>query len=93
MNREIVLPGGAGVYPLTGDVQSQAGSPNVTVVGLQNIPIQAVALQNGDVLQYDVTTNQWVPATLAGAAMFVDGRPVSDDYIIYVNTSNGGVVL
>lgn len=83
MNREIVIPGGAGIYPLTGDVQSTAGNALVTVVGLRGVTIANEFLSGGEVLEYNINTNQWVPTLRA--AIQVNNITVSDDYLITVN--------
>jgi hypothetical protein len=83
MNRETVIPGGAGIYPLVGDVSSKAGSATVTVTGIQNVPIEAVTPPVGSVLTYNQNTNQWQPIT--NAVMLVNLLPVSDDYLVTVN--------
>ena len=77
------MPGGAGIYPLAGDVQSTAGNQTVTVVGIQNIPILQAFLNGGEVLGYNPNTRQWMPTLRA--AIQVDNVTVSDDYIITVN--------
>lgn len=61
MNREIYP---AGLYPLTGDVESQAGNTGVSVVGIQNVPVQPTAPDVGNVLTYDNTQGGWVPEPL-----------------------------
>jgi hypothetical protein len=83
MNREIVLPGGAGVYPLIGDVASTAGNPTVVVVGLQKIPVQNVFPNNGANLEYNPNTNEWEP--IVRASVQVNGLTVSDDPWMSVN--------
>lgn len=85
MNRELVVPGGAGVYPLTGDVESEAGSATVTVVGLQGRTVTDPFLQGGENLQYNGTSNEWVPTLRA--SILVNGVPASDDYTMTVNVS------
>lgn len=85
MNREIVQPGGAGVYPLTGDVTSQAGNAPVRVVGLQGVSIVSTSPLGGANLQFNPNTGQWTP--ILRAAIQVNGVTVSDDYIITVNVS------
>jgi hypothetical protein len=86
MNREIVLPSGAGVYPLAGDVASTAGNSLVAVTGLQGVPITATTgFDGGEVLEYDINTNNWTPTLRAGIQ--VDNRTVSDDYLITVNVA------
>lgn len=59
MNREIAT-GGASVYPLTGDVTSNAGSAPVTVTGIQSIPVAASFPADQDVLTYDLASNNFV---------------------------------
>jgi hypothetical protein len=91
MNREIVMPGGAGIYPLTGDVTSVAGSPRVTVTGIQNVPVSASPPGSANNLQYDANTNQWTPTAIACVA--VDGVVVSYDYVIAVNATNPPITV
>ncbi len=85
MNRELVIPGGAGIYPLQGDVQSTAGNAKVKVIGLQGIALQSVVPASGSVLEYNVNTNQWEP--ILNAQIQVNGLTVSDDPLISVNVS------
>lgn len=79
MNREI-FPGG--IYPLQGDVSSQAGSPTVTVTGIQNIPVSITPPLTGQVLQGG--SGAWAPATLP-AVVSVNGIALSDDFDVGVN--------
>jgi hypothetical protein len=83
MNREIVNPGGAGIYPITGDVQSTAGNQLVVVTGLQGIPLESTFPLSGQVLEYNGNTNNWEPVLQAGVQ--VNGMNSSGDYIISVN--------
>ena len=85
MNRELVIPGGAGIYPLQGDVQSTAGNAKVKVVGLQGISLESVVPASGSVLEYNVDTNQWEPRL--NAQIQVNGLTVSDDPLVSVNVS------
>lgn len=79
MNREI-YPNS--VYPLQGDVTSQAGQSTVTVTGLQNIPVAGGStILNGSLLAY--LNGTWTPTLRA--AIQVNGVTVSDDYLITVN--------
>ena len=84
MNREIVLAGGgAGVYPLQGDVTSTAGNSAVRVTGLQGIPIEGgIIPPAGAKLVYNQNVNQWQP--LALATILINLIPISDDYIMTV---------
>lgn len=86
MNREIVIPGGAGVYPLTGDVLSKAGSSTVTVVGIQGLPIKQIVPDTGAVLTFNQNNADWEP--IVRACIQVNGLTVSDDYDISVNASH-----
>jgi hypothetical protein len=91
VNREIVMPGGAGLYPLQGDVTSTAGTNRATVTGLQSIPILASTPSPANNLQYNANTNQWTPTAIACIA--VDGVVVSYDYMIAVNATNPPIVV
>ena len=82
MNREIAT-GAATIYPLAGDVRSQAGNQNVEVVGIISIPISQDTPSGGDVLEYDANSNQWI--LRLRASIQVNGATVSDDYIVSVN--------
>jgi hypothetical protein len=91
MNREIVLPGGAGIYPIVGDVISAAGSPRVTVVGIQSVPVSSSTPGAANNLQYDANTNQWTATAIA--CISVDGVVVSYDYMIAVNATNPPIAV
>lgn len=91
MNRECVLPGGAGIYPLTGDVVSVAGNQRVTVAGIQNTPVASSTPGIGNNLQYNVNTNSWTPTAIA--CISVDGVVVSYDYMIAVNATNPPIAV
>jgi hypothetical protein len=85
MNREIVQPGGAGVYPLQGDVTSTAGNSNVKVTGVQGVPVQNLTLSSGMEWQYNANTGSWQPLLLA--VIQVNGITVSRDPYISVNVT------
>ena len=85
MNRELVIPGAAGIYPLQGDVQSTAGNSTVKVVGLQGISLESVVPSSGSVLEYNVNTNQWEPRL--NAQIQINGLTISDDPLVSVNVS------
>jgi hypothetical protein len=80
MNREI-FP--AVLYPLIGDVQSQAGNQSVEVVGILSVPIVQSLNLSGQVLEYNLAQNSWIPTLRA--SIQVNGMTVSDDYFISVN--------
>jgi hypothetical protein len=85
MNREIAGGGGATLYPLTGDVDSNAGSNSVSVVGLNNTPLQTSQLSSGSKLQYIANANAWVSTLVA--TVQVNGITISDDPTITVNVN------
>jgi hypothetical protein len=89
MNREIVIPGGAGVYPLTGDVQSTAGSSTVRVVGLQGLPLENIIPNPGAFLVFNQNNAEWEP--IQRACIQVNGLTVSDDYDMSVNATHVSV--
>jgi hypothetical protein len=82
-NREIVQPGGAGIYPLTGDVASTAGNSAVRVIGLQGLPLEAGVPPAGAGLQFNQDAVQWQPTLIA--TIQVNGITVSDDPWVSVN--------
>jgi hypothetical protein len=85
MNREIALPGGAGIYPISGDVASTAGNPQVRVIGLQGVPITNPGFSGGEFLEYDINSNTWNPTLRA--SIQVNNDTASDDYLISVNVT------
>ena len=85
MNREIVVPGGAGIYPLQGDVTSTAGNNTVVVTGLEGIPLTPGPYTSGVVWQYISSTNTWQP--ILSACVQVNGITVSDDPWVSVNAA------
>ena len=87
MNRE-VYP--AVLYPLIGDVLSQAGNQKVEVVGLLSVPIVPDILIGGEVLEYNQNLNNWVPTLRA--SIQVNGMTVSDDYLVSVNVAKAILV-
>jgi hypothetical protein len=84
MNREIIVPGGAGLYPLQGDVQSTAGNNTAKVIGVQGVPVQALTLSGGMSWQYNPNVGAWQP--ILAAQIQVNGITVSDDPWVSVNT-------
>jgi len=83
--------------PLTGDLSGAAGATNVTVVGLQTIPIDPTPPTDEERLVCDVELNEWSPQldanisiTLgefltAGGEIISRGQKLSDDYDFLVN--------
>lgn len=85
MNRECVVPGGAGIYPLQGDVKSSAGNNTVVVTGLNGVALGSQTLVGGQVHQYNPATNNWEPTLRA--TVQVNSITVSDDPYISVNVT------
>jgi hypothetical protein len=79
MNREVT----SSLWPLSGDVFSQAGSDIVKVTGLQGIPVKQVFLVGGEELIFDVNSNSWIPTIRA--IIQVNNVTISDDAYISVN--------
>jgi hypothetical protein len=79
MNREVT----SSLWPLSGDVSSQAGSDIVTVIGLQGIPIKQIFLQGGEEIMFDINSNQWIPTLRA--IVQVNNVTVSNDAYVSVN--------
>lgn len=74
------------IYPIVGDISSTAGSPNVTVVGIQTIPVVAGTPQDLQVLQYSVSLGAWHAGTVPfNRSIQVNTIPMSDDYDFLVN--------
>jgi hypothetical protein len=93
MNRE-TYP--AAQSPLQGDISGPAGNTTVTVVGLQDIPIEAGTPLDGANWAYSFLTNEWIPKIPANIAFILNGTPnsggqlvggefMSDDYEVTVN--------
>lgn len=85
MNREITGSAQASIYPLQGDVKSEAGNNRVTVTGLQGIPIQKVSPQVASILTYNINANQWQP--IERSCILINELPISDDYNIFINAT------
>ncbi len=85
-NRE-VYP--AQLFPLRGDLSAEAGNVIVEVIGLQNIPIAPNPLTDGAVPTF-VAANadiEWLVGGGGGAAILMNGRLVSPDYLILCDTA------
>jgi hypothetical protein len=83
MNRELVIPGGAGLYPLAGDVTSSAGNPLARVIGIQGIPVIAGIPGSGASFQFNQNLVEWQPTLIAQVQ--INGITVSDDPLVSVN--------
>jgi hypothetical protein len=75
------------LFPLRGDVSAEAGDTSVTVVGIQTTPVDPTAPTQGQSLI--AVNGVWTPESV-GAAIMVEGIPVSDDYEIGVEISPVG---
>jgi hypothetical protein len=65
------------LYPVTGDVQSATGSPQVTVTGIQQIPVVAQAPADGQILIYSQATPGYVPGDPIVSGPDAVGNPPS----------------
>lgn len=93
MNREL-FPNS--VYPITGDVESQAGNPGVSVVGIHNIPVAGTFPVNGDALVFDASTNNWTPGAPAPTTPATHDEPLTDgngNIIFAATMTMGGDVV
>ena len=94
--------------PLTGDISGAAGATNVTVVGLQTIPLDPTPPTAEEQLYFDAALGiqgEWTPrldenisVTLgtfatAGGEILSRGRKVSDDYDFSCNGVGFEVLL
>ena len=92
MNREIAT-GASTIYPLQGDVRSQAGNQNVEVVGIISVPITQDPLLDGEVLEYDAVTNSWVPTLIS---INTHDEPLTDgnaNFIFAATLTTGGDII
>lgn len=80
MNREI-YPGG--IYPLQGDVLSQAGNNLVAISKLQGTSLNANSPTPGTYLIFDGVS--WSPRQPWNNSVEVNGISISDDFDITVN--------
>lgn len=81
MNREIT----SNLWPLSGDVFTQAGSVDVTVTGLNNIPLESVTLAGGEAIVFDPNVASWTPRLQA--CIQVNNITISDDPYVSVNVA------
>lgn len=77
----------ASMSPMVGDAVAGAGARRISVVGIQGIPVSSTSPSDQQLLRYDAATNQWVPSDDTNSAIYVNGVPVSDDYLVYVNAA------
>jgi hypothetical protein len=79
MNREVT----SNLWPLTGDVSTEAGSTSVTVTGINSIPVEAVTMQGGEAIVFDPNVASWTPRLQA--VIQVNNVTISDDPYVSVN--------
>ncbi len=73
------------LYPAAGDVTSQPGSPNLTVDGIQNIPVVSTLPLDQQGLVFQGATAKYSPAySPFNRSLQVNGVGVSDDYGVFV---------
>lgn len=88
-NREIYP---SALFPNRGDLSAEAGATTTTVIGIQTIPVSAVAPTNSQMF-VDID-GVWTAESI-NASITVNELPLSDDYSIGVNLplfGNGGPV-
>lgn len=79
----VAASGGASGVQVGGDIGGTNASP--TVVGLQTIPLSAVAPSSGQMLQFNSTSGKWEPVTFSGGS----GVPSVDGITTAVTLSAG----
>ena len=79
MNREITST----LWPLEGDVLTQAGSRFVKVIGINGIPLAPSFMVGGESLVYNINTGQWAAAS--EDVLFINSMPMGDDPYITIN--------
>jgi len=80
-------------YPLIGDISSTPSSPNVTVVGIQTIPVVPGAADK-QVLEYIGSTNSWTASNVPfNQSIQVNSLAMSDDYDIFVKNADLTVIV
>jgi hypothetical protein len=78
-------------YPLTGDIQSTPGTPQVTTVGFQGTPVVPNKPKDGQVYVYVASINAWVPADPIVSGPNAIGTPPTANPV-QVGGLNGNVV-
>lgn len=79
MNREITST----LWPLEGDVFTQAGDRFVRVIGLNGVPLLISTLVGGETLVFNNDLGRWT--AIIEDILFVNGRPSGDDPYMSVN--------
>ncbi len=60
MSNQQIFP--QAIYPIDGDVESQAGDPNVTVTGIQKTAVSDQQPLDGQILIFDESEQEYIPA-------------------------------
>jgi hypothetical protein len=72
-------------WPLAGDLTSAPGNPNITVDGIQNIPVSPTLPLDQQSIVYQGTLAEYTPAfSPFNRSLQVNGVGVSDDYGVFV---------
>jgi hypothetical protein len=71
--------------PLTGDISGPAGATQVAVVGIRGIPVSSATPTDMQLLRFIAANGDWEPSNDGNTAIYLNGFPVSDDYLVYVN--------
>lgn len=86
----------ASLSPLTGDISGPAGAQQVTVVGLQTVPVDSITPVQQANLVYDYNVGKWMVRVPGNMSVLLNGTPdsignlqaftaISDDYDFTVN--------
>ena len=79
------------LYPIAGDVESQTGSPDVTVTGIQNTPFAADAPQPGQIPVMN-TDGSWHPEDPVVSGTDASGTPSSKNPVQIAGIDDGNLV-
>ena len=79
----------ASLFPLRGDVSAEAGAISVTVVGIQNVPVDAPInpTDDGKVPTFVAVDGRIEWRVGSGSIVAVNGVGVSSDYLILTDTA------
>lgn len=86
-NREITST----IYPLTGDVVSEAGQQTVTVEGIQTIPVDPATPDAGQILVMN-TDGTWHPEDPVVSGTDPVGSPPTENPVQVAGVDNNGLV-
>lgn len=72
--------------PLAGDIQSNVGNPDTTVVGIQTVPVVSTTPQDQQSIVFQASEVAYVPTfSPFNRAVQCNNVAVSDDYDFYCN--------